>query len=134
MPTGVKILLAHGASVRWWIRENEKVIVRKEYVAGKQIRCVLIEGGEAEFIPGGSVSVVRLPGYRGNQNRVAFTEGEVLEIRDFDDRLIKRNHYCCPKCFALTGEVAKHSPSQTAGREDAMMGCLDCGENWSVLL
>jgi len=133
MPNGVKLLLEHGAHVPWWISMNKNVTVRREDIAGKKIRCILIRGGKAEFIPGESVSIVHLPGYR-DLNRVMFSPKKVLEIRDLHDNLIKRNHHCCPKCYAMTGEVQAVLPSKVHGRQDATIRCSSCGSTWEVLL
>ena len=133
MQNGVKLLLEHGARVPWWIRLNKNVTVRREDIAGKKICCVLIRGGKAEFIGGGSVSIVHLPGYR-DLNRVTFPPRRVLEIRDLHDVLIKRNHHCCPKCYAMTGEVQTTRPSEKSGRQYAIVKCRSCVSTWEVLL
>ena len=64
-----------------------------------------------------------------------FGPGQVLEIRDLaTDELVKRNHYCCPKCIALTGfYLEKLEKKAPAGREWWAMGCRDCGESWETL-
>ena len=87
---GVKLLLVPGVSVRWWIRDNSAVRIKREVINGKTIKCVLIENGFARFADDGAVSIVTLPGFRGPLNRIGFEKGEVLEIRDLDGNVIER--------------------------------------------
>ena len=132
---GVEILLAHRTRVPGWLKSLKRVrdVIRE--VEGKAVRCIQIRGGrDALFIPGGSVDIRYIPGFRP-MALALFGPGQVLEIRDLaTDELVKRNHYCCPKCIALTGfYLEKLEKKAPAGREWWAMGCRDCGESWETL-
>jgi len=130
MKKGVLLYLEPGTRIRNWIRnQNLNVTVGRERVNGRLVRTLEIRGGNATFLPGGSVGI-RMPG--SDQLWVAFSSLKVLEIWDSrSGHLIKANHYLCPECYTLTGKVQSHKPSAAiAGREDAVFICHHCQHRW----
>ena len=97
---GIKLLLEPKTRIRDWIRyQTLNVEIGWEYLGKRKVRFLKIRKGEAEFNPGGYVSV-KMPG--SDEFRVAFRPIKVLEIRDLRGNLIERNHYLCVECGTLT--------------------------------
>ncbi len=128
--SNVKLLLEPGTRILNWIRyQNLNVMIGRELLNKRTVRFLKIRGGKAYFIPSGSVAVV-MPG--SDQHRVAFQKMKVLEIQDFKNTLIERNHYLCTKCSTLTGKMESSKLSGRAGLMDANFKCTRCGNQWEL--
>lgn len=127
---GVDLWLASGTKLPKWLANREDNLgVRRTRVDGKRIRILRIEGAEARFDPGGSVSL-KMSGLKGPI--LTFYPLAILEIRDLTGSLLERNHCLCQKCFTNTGEMQNHKPSRIAGLVDANFQCSNCGHQWQV--
>ena len=131
MRKGIKLLLEPGTRVRNWIRyQTLNVEIGQEQLNRRNIRFVKIRKGEALFFTGGSVGV-KMPG--SAEFILAFQPLKVLEIRDLKDNLIKRNHYLCTECAALTGKTESYEQSTVvAGSVDAKFRCGQCLHSWEL--
>lgn len=132
MKSGVKLLLEPRVRIPNWIRNqtlNVKVEVTRRYLRKRSTRVLAICGGEALFIPGGSV-VVRMPG--SDEYWVAFNPMTVLKILDFESRPIAQNYYLCTECATLTGKVENHRQSEMVGWADADFRCTRCSHQWKL--
>lgn len=130
MKKGVEIPLATGTRIPLWISNqslNVKVIGKT--IMGRHVRSLQIKEGEARFGVVGVVEV-KMPG--SGEFWVAFQPLKVLEIRDLEGNLIKRNYCLCEKCFTNTGKISKESPSEKYGRVDVVMQCTECGNTWEL--
>jgi hypothetical protein len=101
--------------------------MKKEYLGKKRIRILEIRGGgEACFIPKGSVAV-RMP--NSNEFWGAFAPRNVLKIVSFPGKQERRNWLFCEKCVANSGRIIISKLIRGSNRRLLKIAC-SCGKEW----
>jgi len=130
MGNGIEVLFEPRTRVPLWVRSQTlDVELGPRELKGRRVRSLKISEGEALFLPGGAVGV-KMPG--SDEFWVAFEPMKVLEIRDLNGKLIKRNHYLCTECATLTGKIESCKSSEVAGHDDANFKCTQCKLQWEL--
>ena len=126
---GVQLLLAKWVKFPEWIKRIDNKEVKSMKIKEKQVRILKIDGAEAKFDLGSSVSL-KLP----NTLRfiTAFYPLAILEIRDLRGNLVQRCRFLCTECLQNSGELAGYKPSQQGGIRDPIYQCSVCGHQWEI--
>lgn len=120
---GVRFLLTPETQIPDWVMQSPGVSLGTTETHGRVVPMIDVKKGDGGFIPGGAVDLKT--GRR--KYRVAFGPGSVLEIQTLNGGLIKRNHFMCVECGAITGKIISHAPSEEIfGTENAV---VQCGQN-----
>jgi hypothetical protein len=126
---GVWIYLAQRVRIPVWIlNQDKKVSVLVRWVGKRRFRILLIRGGEACFVPGGSVEV-RMP--NSTEFRVAFGKGKVFKTVDCASREERRNFLFCERCLSNTGQIVSSRPGLLGRPTDVDVRCSECPNAWS---
>lgn len=131
----VRIILAYRARVPRWLKElstrpsRVKIDRFPKYGEGRTYRAIEIDGGIADFFPGGVVDV-KMPG--SNEYIPAFGPMKVMLITYPGSGVVKHNHCFCKKCYALTGRKIGTVPGDSHSRVHIDMKCEVCGNEWRI--
>ncbi len=129
---GVKIFLEPKAKVPEWTRSQLiGEIKRERFYGGRMVRSIKVPREAVVVSLNGEVSVL------SPETRVfheAFSPNRVLEVRDFDGKLlIKRNNCLCDECGTLNGQLEYHDKY-----EDTLVSfifghfkCAKCGHEYN---
>lgn len=127
-PLGIQILLNNDTPIPFRIVDRDDAMGELREVKGKTVHTLTLPGAEASFVPGGYVAV-RWEG----QEQAGFQPLEVLEIRDLDGNLVRRNNYLCTNCMENSGKMIRHqSMPETAGLLRAVFECSKCSSRWEL--
>lgn len=130
---GIVILLEPGTVVKkkskmWlWCQTLNVKRGHTRLFGVRKVPFLRILNAEVTFLPGGVH--VKMEGC--GEFRRAFWWRSVLEVRDLQMHLLRRNHDLCERCGTLTGEVVASAPSsQPVGKTDAVLKCRTCHNQW----
>lgn len=130
MEKGIELLLSPRVRIPNWIRNQTlNVSVQTIMVNDHRVRSVRIKGADASFAPGIGV-IVKMP--CSDEWWVAFGDQKVLEIRDLEGHIIKRNYNLCTECMSLSGRMVHYTESNAYGRIDATYMCTHCLHTWRL--